>query len=89
MAAQSRQPLAPVVQLHDVEVPFPEERPREYPTPKQMGMMRALANGQGLKGDDLKTFCSATLGREINTTNDLTKQDISKVIDALKASEPR
>ena len=91
MAAQSRQStqLAQVVPLHDVEVPFPEEKPREYPTPKQMGMMRALANGQGLKGDDLKTFCSATLGREINTTADLTKQDISKVIDALKASEPR
>ena len=89
MAAQSRQPIAPVVQLHDVEVPFPEERPREYPTPKQMGMMRALANGQGLKGDDLKTFCSATLGREINTTSDLTKQDISRVIDALKASESK
>lgn len=91
MAAQSRQStqLAQVVPLHDVEVPFPDEKPREYPTPKQMGMMRALANGQGLKGDDLKTFCSATLGREINTTADLTKQDISKVIDALKASEPR
>ncbi len=91
MAAQSRQStqLAQVVPLHDVEVPFPDEKPREYPTPKQMGMMRALANGQGFKGDDLKTFCSATLGREINTTADLTKQDISKVIDALKASEPR
>lgn len=90
MAAQSRQStqLAQVVPLHDVEVPFPEEKPREYPTPKQMGMMRALANGQGLKGDDLKTFCSATLGREINTTGDLTKQDISKVIDALKAVNP-
>ena len=90
MAAQSRQStqLAQVVPLHDVEVPFPEEKPREYPTPKQMGMMRALANGQGLKGDDLKTFCSATLGREINTTADLTKQDISKVIDALKAVNP-
>lgn len=91
MAAQSRQSthLAQVVPLHDVEVPFPDEKPREYPTPKQMGMMRALANGQGFKGDDLKTFCSATLGREINTTADLTKQDISKVIDALKASEPQ
>ena len=90
MAAQSRQStqLAQVVPLHDVEVPFPEEKPREYPTPKQMGMMRALANGQGLKGDDLKTFCSATLGREINTTGDLTKQDISKVIDALKQVNP-
>ena len=89
MAAQSRQPIAPVVQLRDVEVPFPDEPQREYPSAKQLGMMRALANGQGIKGDDLKTFCSATLGREINTTGDLTKKDISKVIDALKLSEPK
>jgi hypothetical protein len=89
MAAQSRQPIAPIVQLHDVEVPYPDEPQRQYPSPKQLGMMRGLANGQGLKGDDLKTFCSATLGREIHTTGDLTKQDISKVIDALKLSEPK
>jgi len=89
MAAQSRQPIAPVVQLHDVEVPFPDEPQREYATPKQMGMMRALANGQGLKGDDLKTFISATLNREVHTSGELTKRDISKVIDALKASEPK
>ena len=89
MAAQSRQPIAPVVQLRDVEVPYPDEPQREYPSAKQLGMMRALANGQGIKGDDLKTFCSATLGREINTTGDLTKRDISKVIDALKLSEPK
>jgi hypothetical protein len=89
-AAQSRQPtgrLAPVVPMHDVEVPFPDEPQREYATPKQMGMMRALANGQGLKGDDLKTFISATLNREVQTSGELTKRDISKVIDALKASE--
>ena len=91
-AAQSRQPigqLASVVPIHDVEVPFPDEPSREYPSAKQLGLMRALANGQGLKGDDLKTFCSATLGREIHTTGDLTRQDISKVIDALKLSEPK
>jgi hypothetical protein len=91
-AAQSRQPtgrLAPVVAMHDVEVPFPDEPQREYATPKQMGMMRALANGQGLKGDDLKTFISATLNREVQTSGELTKRDISKVIDALKASEPK
>jgi len=81
--------LAPVVPLHDVEVPFPDEPQREYATPKQMGMMRALANGQGLKGDDLKTFISATLGREVLTSGELTKRDVSKVIDALKASEPK
>ena len=52
-------------------------------------MMRALANGQGLKGDDLKTFISAALNREVHTTGELTKRDISKVIDALKASEPK
>jgi hypothetical protein len=91
-AAQSRQPtgrLAPVVLMHDVEVPFPDEPQREYATTKQMGMMRALANGQGLKGDDLKTFISATLNREVQTSGELTKRDISKVIDALKASEPK
>ena len=91
-AAQSRQTsthLAPVVPLHDVEVPFPDEPQREYASPKQLGMMRALANGQGLKGDDLKTFISAILGREVNTIGDLTKRDMSKVIDALKASEPK
>jgi len=87
MAAQSRQPtaqLAPVVPLHDVEVPFPDAPVQEYATSKQLGMMRALANGQSISGDDLKTFCSATLGREINTTGELTKRDVSRVIDALK-----
>jgi hypothetical protein len=90
-AAQSRQQthLAPVKPLHDIEVPFPEVQHQAAPSTKQLGLMRALANGQGLKGDDLKTFCSATLGREIHTTGDLTKQDISKVIDALKLSEPK
>jgi hypothetical protein len=90
-AAQSRQQthLAPVKPLHDIEVPFPEVQHQPAPSTKQLGLMRALANGQGLKGDDLKTFCSATLGREIHTTGDLTKQDISKVIDALKLSEPK
>ena len=91
-AAQSRQTsthLAPVVPLHDVEVPFPDTPQRDWPSPKQLGMMRALANGQGLKGDDLKTFISATLGREVQTTGDLDKRDVSKVIDALKLSEPK
>jgi len=91
LAAQSRQPthLAPVVPLPDAEVPFPDVPLRNYPSAKQLGMMRALANGQGLKGDDLKTFISATLGREVHTTGDLDKRDISRVIDALKLSEPK
>ena len=87
--AQSRQPtqLATVVPLHDVEMPFPDAPVQEYATPKQLGMMRALANGQNIKQDDLKGYCSNVLGRQINTTGDLTKRDVSKIIDALKLGE--
>jgi hypothetical protein len=91
-AAQSRQPtgrLAPVVPMHVVEVPFPDEPQREYATPKQLGMMRALANGQNIAQDKLKEYCSNVLGRQINTTGDLTKRDVSRVIDALKLGEPQ
>jgi hypothetical protein len=89
-AAQSRQPtarLASVTPINDVEVPFPEEGPAKvYPSSKQLGMMRGLANGKGIKGDDLKAYCCNVLGRTINSTNDLSKQDISKVIDALQVT---
>jgi len=89
-AAQSRQPtarLASVTPINDVEVPFPEEGPAKvYPSTKQLGLMRGLANGKGIKGDELKAYCCNVLGRTINSTNDLTKQDISKVIDALQVT---
>jgi len=79
-AAQSRQPT----RLAEV-VPFPDEGPAKvYPSNKQLGMMRGLANGKGIKGDDLKAYCCEVLGRTILSTNDLSKQDISKVIDALQ-----
>jgi len=85
--AQSRQPtqLAAVVPMH--EMPFPDAPVQEYATPKQLGMMRALANGQNIKQDDLKAYCSTVLGRQINATGDLTKRDLSKIIDALKLGE--
>jgi hypothetical protein len=54
-------------------MPFEMHRAQEYASPKQLGMMRALANGQGLKGDDLKTFMQLTLNREVHTTGELTK----------------
>ena len=87
-AAQSRQPtqLAAVVPLHDVEMPFPDAPIREYPSSKQLGLMRGLATSQNIKGDDLKAYCTTVLKRDIHTTGDLSKQDISKVIDALKAA---
>ena len=91
-AAQSRQPtgrLAPVVPMHEVETPFPDAPVQEYATPKQLGMMRALANGQNIAQDKLKEYCSNVLGRQINTTGDLTKREVSRVIDALKLGEPQ
>jgi len=79
-AAQSRQST----QLAEV-VPFPENGlAKTYPSSKQLGMMRGLANGKGIQGDALKAYCCEVLGRTILSTNDLTKQDISKVIDALQ-----
>jgi hypothetical protein len=90
--AQQRQAparLAPVVPMHDVEMPFPDAPVQEYATPKQLGMMRALANGQNIAQDKLKEYCSNVLGRQINTTGDLTKRDVSRVIDALKLGEPQ
>ena len=88
--AQQRQAparLAPVVPMHEIEQPFPDAPVQEYATPKQLGMMRALANGQNIAQDKLKEYCSNVLGRQINTTGDLTKRDVSKVIDALKLGE--
>ena len=79
-SAKGRQPT----RLAEV-VPFPEEGPaKTYPSSKQLGMMRGLANGKGIQGDALKEYCCTVLGRTILSTNDLTKQDISKVIDALQ-----
>jgi hypothetical protein len=52
-------------------------------------MMRALANGQNIAQDKLKEYCTNVLGRQINTTGDLTKRDVSKIIDALKLGEPQ
>ena len=81
-SAKGRQPT----HLAEV-VPFPEEGPQKvYPSNKQLGMMRGLANGKGIKGDDLKAYCCEVLGRTILSTNDLTKQDISKVIDKLQVT---
>jgi hypothetical protein len=91
-AAQSRQPtaqLAPVVPLHDVEQPFESDGASPYASPKQLGLIRVLASQQGLSNDQLKEFCTNVVGRPIMSSKELTKTEISKVIDALKASEPK
>ena len=90
-AAQSRQPtrLAEVVPLrNDVEQPFESDGASPYANPKQLGLIRVLASKQGLTNDQLKEFCTNTVGRPIMSSKELTKAEVSKVIDALKLSEP-
>jgi len=90
-AAQSRQPtrLAEVVPLrNDLEQPFESDGASPYANPKQLGLIRVLASKQGLSNDQLKEFCTNVVGRPIMSSKELTKAEVSKVIDALKLSEP-
>ena len=90
-SAKGRQPaaqLAPVIPLHDVEQPFESEASSPYASPKQLGLIRVLAGKQGLTNDQLKEFCTNVVGRPIMSSKELTKSETSKVIDALKLSEP-
>ena len=90
-SAKGRQPvaqLASVIPLHDVEQPFESEASSPYASPKQLGLIRVLASKQSLSNDQLKEFCTNTVGRPIMSSKELTKAEVSKVIDALKLSEP-
>jgi hypothetical protein len=89
--AQARQPtqLAEVVQLrNDMEQPFESDGASPYANPKQLGLVRVLAGKQGLSNDQLKEFCTNVVGRPIMSSKELTRAEVSKVIDALKLSEP-
>ena len=92
-AAQSRQPtvrLAPVVQMRDdVEQPFETDGASPYANPKQLGLIRVLASKQNMSNDQLKEFCTNIVGRPIMSSKELTKAEVSKVIDALKLGEPQ
>ncbi len=87
---EARQPghLAPVVAMRaDVEQPFETDGHSPYATPKQLGLLRMLASKQGIDNDMLKEFCSDIIGRPVTSSKELTKGEVSKVIDALKLGE--
>ena len=56
-------------------------------TGKQINMIRAIARGQGIQGDDLKDLCAGILGKQINVLTAMTIAEASKVIDHLKKTE--
>lgn len=56
----------------------------EMANAKQLGKLRGLSREAQLNNDDAKTFITATIGREYDTLNDLTKREASQVITALE-----
>ena len=90
-SAKGRQPtrLAEIVPLRDdLEQPFESEGSSPYASPKQLGLIRVLASKQNISNDQLKEFCTNVVGRPIMSSKELTKTEVSKVINALKLGEP-
>ena len=56
-------------------------------TGKQINMIRAIARGQGIEGDELKELCSGIIGAEVNVLTAMSIAQASKVIDHLKKTE--
>jgi hypothetical protein len=79
--------------------PVPEPEPTPEPTPppepdappapmsiSQRGMLFALFAQRGIEGrEDRLSFARAAIGREIESSNDLSSLEASRVIDALRA----
>ncbi len=65
-------------------VPVKASAPAGSYTPAQMRMAQALAKGQGLEDKDRHDLASVTTGREVTTWSDLTFDEMSLVIEALK-----
>jgi hypothetical protein len=86
--------VARTTQGQPVEEPFgaPGEVQKDTPrtsnaSDKQIGMIRALARGQGLApGAPVIDAISALLGKKVGILTDLTKSDASKVIEAWKGN---
>jgi hypothetical protein len=62
------------------------KNPGEAASPKQLGMIRAILSGQGIKGGDALDLMSATLGRQLDSVDDITKGEASALITKFKAA---
>lgn len=61
------------------------KNPGEPASPKQIGMIRALMGNKGIRNrDEQLDLATATLGRDIESLDSLTKGDASTLITALK-----
>lgn len=86
-AAQNRQntQLASVVPLHEVEQPFGETvDTKQYASPKQRGMIRALAFEKKIGTTELMPYINKVLGNHYSSIEAITKNEASQVIEALQ-----
>ena len=87
-AAQSRQStqLASVVPLHEVEQPFGDTvDTKQYASPKQRGMIRALAFEKKIGTTELMPYINKVLGNQYSSIEAITKNEASQVIETLQA----
>jgi hypothetical protein len=86
-AAQSRQNthLAPVVALHEVEQPFGDTTDnKQYASPKQRGMIRALAFEKKIGTTELMPYINKVLNNKYSSIEAITKNEASQVIESLQ-----
>ena len=73
--------VEPSVRNHPAGKPQIKD-PDGNPSPKQLGMIRALAKSKELmSNEDLMTVVSGYIGRDVSKLDELTKGEASKVID--------
>jgi hypothetical protein len=86
---QARQPspIAVVVPMRDdLEQPFGDTNPdgKQYATPKQRGMIRALAFEKKIGTAELMPYINKLLKNEYSSIEALSKQEASQVIESLQ-----
>jgi hypothetical protein len=60
------------------------KNPGEAASEKQVNMIRAILSGQGIKGQEVLDLCGATIGRELDSFDSLTKGEASALITKFK-----
>lgn len=87
-AAQNRQSthLASVVNIHEVEQPFGDTVDnKQYASPKQRGMIRALAFEKKIGTTELMPYINKVLNNQYSSIEAITKNEASQVIEALQS----
>jgi hypothetical protein len=68
-----------------VDKPAPViKNPNDSASEKQVNMIRAILSGQGIKGQEVLDLCGATIGRELDSFDTLTKGEASILITKFK-----